>query len=602
VANYNNFNDNYAGIITAFQKVRKDAGESQKFYQPNYQGIIEAILDMNKSWSGTTPGDFPPGWNPVYDDEGNVIGGSWQPGYEPAQGNLWFDERQGRLMVYLDDAYYQANGADVLTKVQVSQPAPDVPGALWYNPDTNDLYIFDGTIWVLVSSTSVSTLTLPLSNPTEGGSEDARVLPDSSGLQTQADYNQWIFGALSALDENLGGNADVVISPTPPTEAEEGDLWYSSRDLELLIHYDSYWVPATLPLALDSDPNFLELVADFEDSNAAFTYQLDAVNTRITSLQNEELRSYDLSIDNELLGIKLTDDLGASETVPLGGTGGISVNDVNGVITVDGSSLETAIQNIFNDYTTAQQRSELNATDLIQSQRISALENASHVSVNEFTQLSTTVANLPTQADLATKLSTTGGELTGELQMNNFRIGDLGPALHANDAVRNTEFQSFKQEVASNYIPISNPVFNGLVVERDDMGVAGIKITGGAAGGCKAIEINTNRYTGTNATFGQTANPGEVAWQFGGDENFSWIHETTGKQLRIDKDEVVAAKLTIGLFSKDVNGNDVITNKIDVKEQLIALQTALQGVRSALSNSTSFEEFKTAVLTPLIGI
>ncbi len=82
----------------------------------------------------------------------------------------------------------------------------------------------------------------------------------------------------------------------------------------------------------------------------------------------------------------------------------------------------------------------------------------------EFTQLSTTVANLPTQADLATKLSTTGGELTGELQMNNFRIGDLGPALHANDAVRNTEFQSFKQEVASNYIPISNPVFNGLVV------------------------------------------------------------------------------------------------------------------------------------------
>ena len=90
--------------------------------------------------------------------------------------------------------------------------------------------------------------------------------------------------------------------------------------------------------------------------------------------------------------------------------------------------------------------------------------------------------------------------------------------------------------------------------------------------------------------------------QFGSDENFSWIHDTTGKQLRIDKDEVVVKQLSIGTFSKDVNGNDVVTNKIDVKERLTSLETALLGVRTALSNSTSFEEFKTAVLNPLIGI
>ena len=600
MANYNNFNDNYAGIITAFQKVREDAGESQKFYQPNYQGIIEAILDMNKSWSGTTPGDFPPGWNPVYDDDGNVIGGSWQPGYEPAQGNLWFDERQGRLMVYVDDAYYQANGADVLTKVQPTQPAPDVPGALWYNPDTNDLYIYDGLIWVLISSTSVSTMTLPLSNPTDGGSGDTRVLPDSSGLATQADYNQWVFGALSALDENLGGNADVYVSDSPPEEAEEGDLWYSTATLELLVRYDEFWVPTSVPLV--SDPNFVSL-ANLVDSNLeSVTALIGTTNDRITSLENEPHKSYDLEVDNATQGIKLVDELGVSSSVPFIGEGGISVSPVNGAITVDGSSLETSILNVISTYTTEQQRSDLEAADQDQVERITALEAVSHVTVDEFNTLSNTVDTLPRQSDVAAKLAIAGGELTGSLEMNNNRISGLGSALLPGDAVNNGAFQAYKNEVAATYAPLSNPVFNGLVVERDDISVPGIKITGGPAAGRCAIELNTNRLLGTTAIFGQTQYPGEVAWEFDGNENFGWIHGTTGKQLRIDKDEVVIKKLSLGTFSRDANGDDVITNKIDVKERLNSYQTALQGVRTALSNSTSFEEFKTAAFNALIGI
>lgn len=599
---YNNINDNYAGIVEALAQVRRDAGEVQRYYPPNYQGIIDAILDMTKAWSGATPNEYPPGWNPVYDDDGNVIGGNWAPGYEPAQGNLWFDERQGRLMVYVDDAYYQANGADVLTRVQNTQPEPDVPGALWYNPDTSDLYLWDGSIWVLVTSPSVSTTTLPLVHSTAGVSDNCRALPNSNGLNTQSDLNEWVISSLRSLDDNLGGNADVVVSSRPPEEAEEGDLWFSSTDLELLIRYDEYWVPSSLPLSLDTDPNFLALAAEVDTNHTSVSSEIQTVNNRITSIVNDHIRNYDLQIDEEVFGIKLVDDNGVSTNIPLGGTGGISVSRVNGVVTFDGTSLETELQNVVANYTTPQQRSELQAADQEQSQRISTLENVSHVSVDQFQQLSATVAGLPTQSDFNTKLSDAGGQLSGELDMSGFRISGLGSALHANDAVRNADFQSFKQEVASTYTLAANPVFNGLVVERDDISVPGIKITGGAAAGRCAIELNTNRISGTNAVFGQTENAGEVAWQFGSDENFSWIHDTTGKQLRIDKDEVVVKQLSIGTFSKDVNGNDVVTNKIDVKERLTSLETALLGVRTALSNSTSFEEFKTAVLNPLIGI
>ena len=597
---YNNFADNYAGIIDAFGKVRAEAGEKQKYYPPNYQGIIDAILDMTKAWSGATPGDYPPGWNPIYDDDGNVIGGNWLPGYEPAQGNLWYDERQGRLMVYVDDAYYQTNGADVLTRVQTNQPENDVPGALWYNPDTDDLYLFNGTVWVLVSSQTVNTMTLPLANPTDGTGENYRALPDSSGLSTQADMNHWVVNALQSLDENLGGNADVTVSANPPADAEEGDLWFSSNTLELLVRYETFWVPASVPLV--SDPNFLTLESAVDSLTASVNAKIAAAGIRLDHLENEPHKVYKLEIDNSIVGIKLTDELGYKSNVPIVATDGLSVINQNGAITIDASSLKNSLQNISDTYTNPKQRSELQASDAQQVSRISALETAPKVSITEFENLLSTVNALPTQDELEAKLSLTGGEMTGQLNMNNNRISGLTAALHPNDAVRNTEFQTYKQQVAETYVAISNPIFNGLVVERDDIAVPALKVTGGAAAGRNAIELNTNRNTGSTAIFGQTQFPGEVAWQFDGTENFSWIHSTTGKQLRIDKNEVVLRNLSFGYFTKDADGNDVINNKIDVKGRITAYQNALENIRSALNNSTSFEEFKTAALIALAGI
>ena len=40
-----------------------------------------------------------------------------------------------------------------------------------------------------------------------------------------------------------GGNASLVVSPTAPAGAEEGDLWFESDTLQTFVYYNSNWVP-----------------------------------------------------------------------------------------------------------------------------------------------------------------------------------------------------------------------------------------------------------------------------------------------------------------------------------------------------------------------
>ena len=153
----------YQGIVDAFNQVRRAQGEKPLGYDPNYRGVIEAILDLKK-WGQAGDGDTPPGWIPEYDNDGNIIGGTWFP--VPDNGTLWFDERQGRMFVWIDDAFYQTNGADGLPHVGDNPPSQEIPGSFWFNTNTNVLYIYDGSNWVIVStSAGISTATLALSNP-----------------------------------------------------------------------------------------------------------------------------------------------------------------------------------------------------------------------------------------------------------------------------------------------------------------------------------------------------------------------------------------------------------------------------------------------------
>ena len=94
-----------------------------------------------------------------------------------------------------------------------------------------------------------------LSDPTtETFSSNRPYLPDSSGLGTQEDYNKWVYSALEGLEDEIQANAgefQVYMSDTPPADVKEGDLWYNTNKLQMLVRYDGAWVASAIPLVLD---------------------------------------------------------------------------------------------------------------------------------------------------------------------------------------------------------------------------------------------------------------------------------------------------------------------------------------------------------------
>lgn len=147
--------DSYYGIIQAVNNLRLANGATQKEYSPSFQGIVEALVDIKREWGGAQPGVFPPGWGTSTGENGVVTGDYL---YAPKNGQLWFDTRHGRLMIYIDDGFYQTNGADILTAVSDTQPIYEITGALWWQPTTNSLYLNDGTQWINVTTTTVASL------------------------------------------------------------------------------------------------------------------------------------------------------------------------------------------------------------------------------------------------------------------------------------------------------------------------------------------------------------------------------------------------------------------------------------------------------------
>ena len=195
--------DSFQGAINAFNEVRLANGETPKVYTANWQGIIDAILDLKKEWGHADSGEYPDGWLIEVDSNGDVVNSGWA--YVPDNGNLWYDTRQGRLMVYLDDGYYQANGADLLTVVQNTTPTQAFQGLLWFNPDQDTLYLYDGAAWNVVNSDVVdlNTTSLLLDSTTSTQLQNATfnvITSFSGGTYNQKLLNQWLITSLGELD------------------------------------------------------------------------------------------------------------------------------------------------------------------------------------------------------------------------------------------------------------------------------------------------------------------------------------------------------------------------------------------------------------------
>ena len=308
MANTHNSNQAYGGIISALQAVTLVNNKPIRGYPENYDGIISAILDLGKIGDAGT-GEYPPGW----DEEEGI----WER--PPNNGDLWFDKRQGRLMVYVDDDYYQANGADQLTAVGETAPDDEVLGAFWYNPTTGTLFIYDGTAWVaVVTATGFNTGSLPLSVSTQAdalarNAENNIVTPfTTQNTPHQSDLNQWIINALNQLDANateLDSRNTIAYSDIAPNNPKQGDLWYNTSSNRLQVYNGSAWLATTDLTQTSVDIQTLQAnrVAD----NEAHLTRNALVNTRIDNLP---LSDYALqtNVDSSING--LTASLNALST------------------------------------------------------------------------------------------------------------------------------------------------------------------------------------------------------------------------------------------------------------------------------------------------
>ena len=345
--------ESYGGIIGALQDDMARAGLVVKSYPENFAGIIAAIQDLTAGEykPGSDIGDKPPGGDISIDINGFPI---WIEG-DTQNGQLWFDTRQGRLFVWVEDDWYQTNGADGIPIITDDATVPSVenivPGQFWWDRGHNALYIFDGTYvlpdgtitlnpnaggdptWKLVldadgdAGLMQTTATLPLAviGPKVTALEDYEYLPDpglSEGLMTvQKDFNEWIFQALVNLDQGLSDHQPVYVGEAPPPNTLEeplvqGTLWYDTESLELSIWYldddGGQWVPTSVAHTYDEDLDVIR---------ASVASESQQRNREIHAL-HERLNSIDISDAAEITAIsarlqQIEADIEAIPTVDL---------------------------------------------------------------------------------------------------------------------------------------------------------------------------------------------------------------------------------------------------------------------------------------------
>ena len=419
--------DSYQGIIDAFNTMRASQGEIKRDYPANFQGIIEAILDLKK-WGQAGEGTQPPGWIPEYDENGDIIGGNWSP--PPENGTLWFDERQGRLFIWVDDGFYQTNGGDGLPFIGANPPSHEIPGSLWYNTTTEVLYLYDGQSWTIISGggTGTSTSTLVLADSTKNDfSSSYSLLPSATGVITQENYNTWLHGALEALETEIDANAgkfQVFMSDNPPSESEEGDLWYNTNKLQMLVRYDGAWVASSIPMVLDE--SFITLSNQVEANRVTSANAVNSAVNLINQVANRPERVFGLGYDTNEEGIQLTDSKGDSHLVKFSGQNGINIDVTHEGINVDASALNDALTALQQTVASGDNVSAIADRVSTVEANVGTLLNAPTVSPASFQALSTAVSNLPSLDDVSGRLSVLGGTLQGALTMNSNRILDVG--------------------------------------------------------------------------------------------------------------------------------------------------------------------------------
>ena len=587
--------ESYGGIIGALQDVTARAGHIVKSYPENFAGIIAAIQDLAAAeyQPGSDVGEKPPGGDISIDIDTGFP--EWIEG-NTQNGQLWFDTRQGRLFVWVDDDWYQTNGADGIPIITDGDQVPDVqnvvPGQFWWDRQNNALYIHDGTYvlvdgsittnpeaggdptWKLIidsdgdggASTFQTTETLPLAivGPRVTALEDYEYLPDiiigERRFEVQRDFNEWVFEALVNLDEGLESFQPVLIGETPPPTDDPdnpitaGQLWYDTESLELSIWYvdddTAQWVPTSVAHTYDEDLDVIR---------ASIASESRQRNIEIHQLQ-ERLNSIDISDAAEITAIssRLQELDAKIEAVPTVDLDPYVERSAFDTTSISFNTRITALENAEPAYTPQMAAA-------LETELLSAIESkASTQDVAEVAALIPDTSSFTTQADIDTAIA----------------------------------------GITTEYLPRTGGTLTGsFVVEKEDYSLPGFDFSGASWHSKDAFKLAALApVDGYTSTFGTTEAMWEYAWNFSQDEDFCWIYNDTNKVFSITKEGPACSTLVLGDFGDNTASGRVIHNKIDLKERLNTYQAAFEQMRQGVSNATDFDSLKANILSALASV
>ena len=542
--------DSYSGIISAFNSLRLQNGSTPKEYSSNYQGIIDAILDLKREWGGAQPGEYPPGWGTTDDGSGNISGDFIYP---PKNGQLWFDERQGRLMVYVDDGFYQANGADVLTRVSETPPGDEVEGALWYQPSTNSLYLYDGTAWVIVSTASASFALDDMVLDANARTHVAAIsYPNISAFSANqnSDYNvkelfKWIATSLYALDvdiEALQEAPDIAVGATAPTNPIEGDLWYDSTYNCLKVRVGTAWVDSVSLTSTEADITALQALVN--SNHAADQTRMSTIEASVAALPFSNYAT--------------TTALSTAETTLQGNI----------------DTLTTTVGDLTRFSTVADRTTLLGGLD----NRITTLENAT-IDFSPYatvTALNTAITNLQNTITASNYASVSYVDTS----IAAISIPDVTTKLDT------TVHDAYVVTANNTFFPKAGGELQGpLSFNRPDVSLPSIDFSGSNIDSMGAFKLKAYSNVGSHTTtFGTTPNYWEYAWEFSSNEDFCWKHGSNGKIMSVNKDGVYCDNLVIGDFQQNTTNGVSVVNQVNVGTKLASHDASITTLTSNVND------------------
>ena len=559
------FRESYGGIIATINDLKVSQGDVAKAYPQNFAGIIAALEDLQQYLTeGELPtvDDYPPGWDLIEDNDGNIIGGDFAE--FPPDGTLWFDTRQGRLFIAKDKQFWQTNGADGISHVGPNPPTnPPVIGQHWLETDSGLFYVYIGEgVWQAVVSDgdiTITTATLPLAISRSAfpaaGVYEPQLLPDLpsiDAMQVQKDYNTWLMASLVNLDKAVTEGA-VTVGDAPPTEnLVNGTLWYDSRTLELSIYYSdddsSQWVPVSVGYEIS------EIAGALDDKILRESQTREQAVDHIYSL----ISSMDTVDDAAVaaLDVKLTELEAALNSISIPDVTPYATNTALATERARISTLEAAEI----DFSPYAKTSDVTA---VHNSLLNTINSKTHLELSDITPLIPDVSNKVEQSDIDASIA----------------------------------------GITVDYLPRNGGTVTGsFIVNKEDSALPAFDVSSSWYNSKDLFKLQAYSPTETSTTFGATEKWWEVAWKFANEEDFAWIYNDTNKVFSITKEGPACSALYLGNFAENTTDGRAMQNKIEVGERLRTYEQAFVDMRQAIASSTDYESLKAGLSQALLNV